>query len=159
MTRIENGLMSGKLRFAFFKKCSDALVSVFGFKATQLSFGFITKHLFELSRFAHVDRVLCGRECDWRCRTQTLGQSQCRAFQVFGCYNLVHDSQSLRFRGVNRFTQKKHLARLIRRHESRQEISSTPVRVKPNFCKRLTECGGVGRDTQVTREGEITTSA
>src|ERR1051325_2599436 len=159
MTRIENGLVSGKLRFAFFKKCSDALMSVVGFKATQLSFGFVTKHFLEFSGFTHVDRVLCGRECDWRCCTQSFGKLQRHAFQLLWCYNLVHESPSRCFLGVNRFAQKEHLARLIRCHEPRQEISSAPIGMKPNFSKRLTKRGGVARNTQVTRESEITTRA
>src|SRR5215216_5080736 len=85
-------LVTAKLWVAFFEKCSHAFVSVVRFEATQLSFGFVAQHLFEVRSFTHVDRVLRCGECDWRRRAQTLGELQRRTFQLFGRYDLIHDA-------------------------------------------------------------------
>ena len=92
MTQIKNGLMACKFWFAFFEKGVDAFVTVVRIKATQLCFGFVAQHLFELGRLAHVDRVLCSGECDWRRRAQSFCELQCRCFQIFRRYDLIDDA-------------------------------------------------------------------
>src|SRR6185295_19817717 len=87
--------------------------------------------------------------------TQAFCKLQGCAFQLFRCDHLIDDPKSRCFRCINRFTEKEHLARFVRRHEPRQKICSTPVRMKPDFCERLTERGISRSDAQVTRKREI----
>ena len=137
----------------------DAFVTVVRFEATQLCFSLVAKHLFELGRLAHVDRVLCRGERDRRRGAQAFGELHRRAFQLFRRHHLIHDAQSRRFGRIDRVTEKKHLARFVWRDETRQKISAAPVRMKSDFRKRLAERCSVRRDTQVTCKREIASRA
>src|SRR5678815_994601 len=99
--------------------------------------------------------MLCRRKRDWRRCSQTLREFKSCALKILGCYNLIHDPESHCFLSIDRLTEKEHLTRFIRRHEARQKIRSTPVRMQPDFRKRLAKRGISRCDTQITCKREI----
>src|SRR5262245_50625104 len=72
--------VAGESGFAFFEKGLDAFVTVVRIEATQLCFGFVAQHLFELGRLAHVHRMFCCRERYRGRGAQAFGELQCGCF-------------------------------------------------------------------------------